>query len=122
MSDLLDRLFQQFDKLATRHGIQKLETIGDCYIAISNLVVSQPTDHVARMARFSLGVLEAAKRTLIDVRDPSRGTVSVRVGFDAGPVVGNVVGTLQPKYTVFGERFDAIPPLVERARRQHVSW
>lgn len=32
VSDMLDRLFQQFDALATLHGIHKVETIGDCYI------------------------------------------------------------------------------------------
>jgi len=102
VSDMLDRLFIQFDDLATQHGIHKLETIGDCYIGVSNLVEPQPDDHVARMARFSLGILEAAKRTLIDLNDTTRGHVVVRVGFDAGPVVGNVVGTRHLKYTVFG--------------------
>lgn len=53
--------------------------------------------------RFSLGILDAAARTPIDANDPSLGNVRVRVGFDAGPVVGNVVGTRQLKYTVFGE-------------------
>ena len=34
----------------------------------------------------------AARETLIDEDDPSRGTVSIRVGFHSGPVVANVVG------------------------------
>ena len=39
----------------------------------------QSSDHAARIARFALGALQAAYETSIDVDDPSRGTVHIRV-------------------------------------------
>ena len=39
VSNLLDRLFAKFDALCTAHGLFKVETIGDCYIAAAGACV-----------------------------------------------------------------------------------
>ena len=58
--------------------------------AVSNLVKDQSTDHAIRIAKFALDAIKAASETLIDLDDPSRGCVEIRVGFHVGPVVSNV--------------------------------
>ena len=58
--------------------------------AVSNLVEDQSTDHAIRIAKFALDAIKAASETLIDLDDPSRGCVEIRVGFHVGPVVSNV--------------------------------
>lgn len=102
VSNMINRLFLRFDELAAQHEVYKLETIGDCYMAVANLVSNQSHDHVVRVANFSLDVIQAARETLVDEDAPSKGHIEMRVGFDSGPVVGNVVGTRHKKYTVFG--------------------
>ena len=67
-------------------------------MAVTNLVKNQDADHVARMAKFAQGVIDAANSTLIDEDDPSQGYVQIRVGFHSGPVVADVVGTRNPRY------------------------
>ena len=54
---------------------------------------SQPSDHVARMARFALRCAAAASETLVDQDDLGKGCVIIRAGFHTGPVVANVVGS-----------------------------
>ena len=61
------------------------------------MVKDQKDDHVKRVAAFAMDAMVAADETLIDLDDPSRGTVQIRVGFHCGPVVSNVVGNLNPK-------------------------
>merc|ERR1712084_37951 len=100
---MLDRLYNKFDDLSEKHDIFKAETIGDAYMAISNLVKDQKSDHVKRVAEFSKDAIKAASETLIDEDDPKKGYVQIRVGFHSGPVIADVIGSRLPKYDVFGD-------------------
>merc|ERR1712183_447820 len=100
---MLDRLYNKFDDLSERHDIFKAETIGDAYMAISNLVKDQKSDHVKRVAEFSKDAIKAASETLIDEDGPKKGYVQIRVGFHSGPVIADVIGSRLPKYDVFGD-------------------
>ena len=64
--DMLDRLYTKFDMLTEKYNVFKVETIGDAYMAVSNLHTNQQDDHVWRMACFALATVEAANSTYID--------------------------------------------------------
>jgi class 3 adenylate cyclase len=103
LSSLINRVFRKFDRLAHLHCVQKVNTVGDAYIAATNLLEDQPDDHAARLARFACDMLAAARTTLIDEEDPAGGCVSIRVGLHCGPVEGFVVGAHSGRYTLMGE-------------------
>ena len=104
VSDLLNRLFRKFDRLAYIHGVQKIDVVGDAYIAAANFVEDQAADHAARLARFAVAAIEAAADTRIDEDAPAgSGCVQIRIGMHCGPVSGTVVGPQHLKYTLMGE-------------------
>jgi class 3 adenylate cyclase len=101
--DMVDRLYQQFDALSLKYDVFKIDVVGDAYMATTNLVKDQSDDHVSRLAQFSIEAMKTAGQTLIDVDDPSKGFVQIRIGFHTGPVISDVVGSRLPKYSVFGD-------------------
>ena len=103
VSQMLDRLYQAFDTISRKHKVFKVETIGDAYMGVTNLDKSQADEHVKNIAEYAIEIIAAASQILIDENEPERGTVQIRVGFHSGPVVSNVIGTLNPRYGLFGD-------------------
>lgn len=64
---------------------------------------NQEGSHAKRIAEFAIDAVEAAGKVRIDEDDPSAGYVHIRVGFHSGPVVSNVIGSLNPRYGLFGD-------------------
>ena len=61
---ILDRLFSHFDTLVERHGLEKIKTIGDCYMAAAGVPDPCP-DHARRAALLALDMRAAVATSAI---------------------------------------------------------
>jgi class 3 adenylate cyclase len=95
---VLDDLFTAFDRLAECHGLEKIKTIGDAYMAVGGLPAPRP-DHAQAVAEMALAVREETARH----RDPSGQPLALRIGIDTGPVVAGVIGTTKFSYDLWGD-------------------
>ncbi len=108
VSRMIHRLFSHLDRLAYIHGVQKVDVIGDAYVAATNFTENQPADHAARLARFAIAAAAAARSAFADKdgsdrrRRPASG-VQLRIGMHCGAVFGGVIGPRGSKYTLVGE-------------------
>lgn len=94
----LNTLFTDFDRLAQAHGVEKIKTLGDSYMAAAGLPHKQE-DHAERIAHFAIDMIEAARQFSESVGED----YNLRVGFHTGPVVAGVIGTEKPFYDVWGD-------------------
>jgi hypothetical protein len=100
---MIDRVFDSFDKLATSKDICRVETTGDAWMGVSNCARDQSSDHTKRLAEFALAAVNAVGRILIDPENLELGFVQICVGFHAGPVLSNVIGSHTRRYALFGD-------------------
>ena len=94
----LDHLFSQFDELAERHGLEKIKTIGDCYMVAAGVPNPRP-DHARALALMALDMLDAMRS---DDRVGRLG-LELRVGINSGPVVAGVIGRKRFLYDLWGD-------------------
>src|SRR5215218_6066900 len=93
----LNDLFSSFDRLAQRHGLEQIKTVGDAYMVAGGLPDPRP-DHAQAVAEMALAIRdEVASRV-----DPSGQPLAVRIGMDTGPVVIGVIGSSNFIFNLWG--------------------
>ncbi len=94
---LLNDLFSRFDRLAGQHRLEKIKTIGDCYLVVGGLP-EPTTTHAADVATMGLDMLAA----LADLNRERGLNLGMRIGLNSGPVVAGVIGSRKFTYDLWG--------------------
>jgi class 3 adenylate cyclase len=97
--ELLNSLFTTIDQCAARLGnVWKVDTIGDCYIG----VVGGPEpckDHASRAVMLAHCIIDSVKKVGANLDHG----LACRVGVHSGNVTAAFLGTIMPRYFIFGE-------------------
>lgn len=95
---ILNDLIAAFDDAAERHGIEKIKTIGDSYLAVCGL--SAPyLDHDKRAIEFAIEILGILRRFNLE-----RGQhLNSQIGIHSGDIVAGIVGKSKVVYDIWGE-------------------
>jgi adenylate cyclase len=95
---ILDRLFSRFDALVEQLGLEKIKTIGDCYMAAAGVPNPDP-EHARKAARLALAMREVLATQAAD----GQPAMQLRIGINSGPVVAGVIGTKRFLYDLWGD-------------------
>jgi adenylate cyclase len=94
--NLLNDVFHCFDDLVEKHDLEKIKTIGDCYMVAGGVPRERP-DHAAALVQLAIDMREAvATRTFGDHK------LAFRIGINSGPVVAGVIGRKKFIYDLWG--------------------
>jgi adenylate cyclase len=94
----LDHLFSHFDELAERYQLEKIKTIGDCYMVAAGVPTPRP-DHARALALMALDMLN----TMRSADEVAPLGLELRVGINSGPVVAGVIGRKRFLYDLWGD-------------------
>jgi len=113
---LLDQIFSTFDSFAAKHGVEKIKTIGDGYLAVGGLVdpvnghQTDPGKGKAKKRRRPKKPLQATAAMALDMmayietfRQEGHGDINLRIGLHCGPVVAGVIGQHKFAYDLWGD-------------------
>lgn len=92
--DHLQQLVHRQDEIAEEHGLEKIKTIGDAFMAAAGLL-RHMSDPVMACVRCGLDMIEAAHAL-----DPPW---ELRIGVHLGPLVGGVLGRKQYLFDLIGD-------------------
>jgi class 3 adenylate cyclase len=106
----LDELFRRFDQIADRHGLEKIKTIGDAYMAVAGAPVPVE-NHAAAAISMALDILAEAGQVVWPSGDPIR----VRIGVATGPAVAGIIGDRKFAYDLWGDTVNLASRLQESA-------
>lgn len=90
--------FVEFDKIMDRYGLEKIKTIGDCYMCAGGLPVSKKT-HAKDVVRAALEMQNFVKSNKNIFKNP----INIRIGIHSGPVVAGIVGIKKFAYDIWGD-------------------
>jgi adenylate cyclase len=96
--DLLDGMFTTFDALVEQHGLEKIKTIGDAYMAVAGAPQARP-DHAVVAIEFARALIGAVD----GIRERTGLEIQVRIGVASGPVVAGVIGARRLQFDLWGD-------------------
>jgi class 3 adenylate cyclase len=102
----LQTLVSGFEELTDRHGLEKIKTIGDAYLATAGL------------QRHTVSPLSAAVRCGLEMAALAASVEphwQVRVGVHIGPVVAGIVGRRQYLFDVWGDTVNMAARICDKA-------
>jgi class 3 adenylate cyclase len=94
----LNEIFSTFDRLAQRHGLEKIKTIGDAYMVVGGLPTPR-ADHAEAIAEMALDMQHEISRFKRDDGEP----FLIRIGINSGSVVAGVIGLNKFIYDLWGD-------------------
>jgi class 3 adenylate cyclase len=96
----IDFYFKEFDKITSKHGLEKIKTIGDAYMCAGGLPIVNKT-HAKDVIRAAKDIIELVNQQLL--KQDNLLHFEIRVGIHTGPVVAGIVGTCKWQYDIWGD-------------------
>lgn len=98
----LDYYFQVIDTVFSKHGVEKIKTIGDAYLAVTGLPVPDER-HALRALEAAIEILDFIKKEKEKRAAEGRMAFDVRIGIHSGSVIAGVVGNTKFAFDIWGD-------------------
>lgn len=90
----IHKSFTAFDAIMEKHGLEKIKTIGDAYLAVSGMP-DENENHAKQAVNAAIEIIEFIHQ--------SNSLFRIRIGIHSGPVVAGIVGVKKYAYDIWGD-------------------
>ncbi|NEW96673.1 adenylate/guanylate cyclase domain-containing protein [Rhodopseudomonas sp. BR0G17] len=112
---LLDEVFMCFDLLVEKYQLEKIKTIGDCYMVVAG--VPRPrADHAHALARMALEM-----RACVAEREFRGRRLTFRIGMNSGPVVAGIIGRKKFIFDLWGDAVNMASRMESHGQSQAIQ-
>jgi len=97
---ILERMFNAFDDTIRKHNLEKLKTIGDCYMFAGGLFTEE--NQLVDTVEAAIDIREIVKRFSVDLKAKTGHDWAIRIGIHTGPAITGIIGSWRFIYDVWG--------------------
>eukprot|EP00980_Cylindrotheca_fusiformis_P014460 scaffold3860_cov116-Cylindrotheca_fusiformis.AAC.2 len=120
---LLETIYGAFDKIAYRHNVFKVETVGDCYVAAVGL--PEPVDkHAVVACKFARDCLKKMTEVTLKLEislGPDTGDLDLRIGINSGQVTAGVLRGERSRFQLFGDTMNTAARMEHSGERNRIQ-
>ncbi|MBL7775113.1 MAG: adenylate/guanylate cyclase domain-containing protein [Saprospiraceae bacterium] len=98
----LDYCFQAFDRIVQVRGLEKIKTVGDCYVCAGGLTNSE-AGSAAAVVRAAQDMIAALQTFNDQQAAEGKPAFEARIGIHTGPLVAGIVGIKKYAYDIWGD-------------------
>ncbi|MEO8588202.1 MAG: adenylate/guanylate cyclase domain-containing protein [Flavobacteriales bacterium] len=98
----LNVCFKAFDAIMGAHGVEKIKTIGDAYMAAGGVPAPRP-DAVLETTLAALDMQAFMEQRHVERTRAGLPAFQMRIGMHTGPVVAGIVGSRKFQYDIWGD-------------------
>ena len=95
--ELLNEVYSYFDTLVEKYDLEKIKTIGDCYMVAAGVPRRRP-DHALVITKLALDI-----RDYVSQHEFCGHKLTFRIGINSGSVVAGVIGRKKFIYDLWGD-------------------
>ncbi len=97
---ILEEMFNAFDDQVRQHKLEKLKTIGDCYMFAGGLFT--PDNQLIDTVEAAMSIREIVKKFSCDLKPRTGHDWALRIGIHTGPAITGIIGSWRFIYDVWG--------------------
>jgi len=98
----INYIFSEFDKIISKHNIEKIKTIGDSYMCAGGLPVANKTN-ATDVVNAALEIQLFMNQLKAEREKENKHSFEIRIGIHTGPVVAGIVGIKKFAYDIWGD-------------------